>query len=111
MGERVALYLSFAMHVAADLSKHDFGPVNSVESLYVGAGRQLKETYLKYQAELDAFIKAKDGDQLIGILRAGRARRLRERGGHQGVQLAFHEYGSYTSSSSGSRASADSEAG
>jgi hypothetical protein len=38
MGERVALYLSFAMHIAADLSKHDFGPVNSVESLYVGRG-------------------------------------------------------------------------
>jgi hypothetical protein len=37
MGERVALYLSFGIHIAADLSKHDFGPVNFVESPYVKA--------------------------------------------------------------------------
>jgi hypothetical protein len=95
MGERVALYLSFAMHIAADLSKHDFGPVNSVESLYVGAGRQLKETYLKYQAELDAFMKAKDGDQLIGIYELTAPGGFANEAAIKAFTLAFHEYGSY----------------
>ena len=106
MGERVALYLSFAMHIAADLSKHDFGPVNFVESLYVGAGRRLKESYLKYQAELDAFMKANDGDQLIGIYELTAPGGFANEAAIKAFTLAFHEYGSYYIKQLGSRAGA-----
>jgi hypothetical protein len=94
MGERVALYLSFGMHIAADLSKHDFGPVNYVESPYVRAGRVLKDTYLKYQAELDAFMKAKDADQLIGIYDLTAPGGFANEAAIKAFTLAFHEYGS-----------------
>jgi hypothetical protein len=94
MGERVALYLSFGMHIAADLSKHDFGPVNFVESPYVKAGRQLKDTYLKYQAELDAFMKAKDASQLIGIYELTAPGGYANEAAIKAFTLAFHEYGS-----------------
>jgi hypothetical protein len=94
MGERVALYLSFGMHIAADLSKHDFGRVNYVESPYVKAGRQLKDTYLKYQAELDAFMKAKDASQLIGIYELTAPGGFANEAAIKALTLAFHEYGS-----------------
>jgi hypothetical protein len=94
MGERVALYLSFGMHIAADLSKHDFGPVNYVESPYVRAGRVLKDTYLKYQAELDAFMKAKDADQLNGIYDLTAPGGFANEAAIKAFTLAFHEYGS-----------------
>jgi hypothetical protein len=93
-GERVALYFSFAIHIAQDVAKHDFGRDNYVESLYVKAGRHLKESYLSYQAELDAFAKAKDADDLIAIYD------LSSPGGYanltalEAFSKAFHEYGS-----------------
>ena len=59
----------------------------------MGAGRQLKETYLKYQAELDAFMKAKDGGQLLGISEPTAPGGFANEG-HQRSPLAFHEYGS-----------------
>jgi hypothetical protein len=94
-GERVALYLSFAIHIASDVAQFSFGPENWVESLFVKAGRRLKDTYLLHQKVLDAFTKAKDGDDLIGIFE------LTEPGGFanlaaiEAFSLAFHEYGSY----------------
>jgi hypothetical protein len=94
MGERVALYLSFAIHIAADTAKRDFGRANSVESAYVGSGRRLKETYLKHQAVLDAFMKAKDGDQLIGIYELTAPGGFANVPAIQEFTLAFHEYGS-----------------
>jgi hypothetical protein len=93
-GERVALYFAFAIHIAQDVAKHDFGRDNYVESPYVKAGRHLKECYLLYQAELDAFLKAKDGDDLIAIYE------LTSPGGYanltalEAFSKAFHEYGS-----------------
>jgi hypothetical protein len=93
-GERVALYFSFAIHIAQDVAKHDFGEDNWVESLYVKAARELKESYLSHQAELDAFVKAKDGDEKIAIYE------LTSPGGYanlpalEAFSKAFHEYGS-----------------
>ena len=93
-GERVALYFSFAIHIAQDVAKHDFGPDNYVESLYVKAARHLKECYELYKAELDAFMKAKDVDDLIAIYE------LASPGGYanltalEAFSKAFHEYGS-----------------
>lgn len=93
MGERVALYLSFAMHLAADVSKRDFGRVNYVEAPYVAAGRRLKETYLAHQAHLDAFMKAKDGDQLIGVYELTSPGGYANEAAIKAFTLAFHEYG------------------
>jgi hypothetical protein len=94
MGERVALYFSMAIHIASDVAQHDFGPDNYVESLFVKAGRHLKETYLKHQTELDAFMKAKDGDDLIGIFELTQAGGFANLPAIKAFSLAFHEYGS-----------------
>ena len=90
-GERVALYFSFAIHIAQDVAKHDFGRDNYVESLYVKAGRHLKESYLLYQTELDAFVKTKDGDDLIAIYELASPANL---AALEAFSKAFHEYGS-----------------
>jgi hypothetical protein len=66
-GERQALYLSLAIHIAADIAKKDFGPVDPTESPFVKSERKLKDTYTSRQADLDAFMKAKDGDELIAM--------------------------------------------
>ena len=66
-GERQALYFSIAIHVAADLAKNNFGPVDPKESPLTKSERKLTETYLAQQKELDAFMKAKDGDELIAM--------------------------------------------
>jgi hypothetical protein len=92
-GERVALYFSFAIHIAQDVAKHDFGPDNWVESLYVKAGRHLKECYLLYQAELDAFAKAKDGDDLIAIYELTSPSGFANLTALEAFGKAFHEYG------------------
>jgi len=92
-GERVALYCSFAIHIAQDVAKHDFGPDNWVESLYVKAGRHLKESYLLYQAELDAFAKSKDGDDLIAIYELTSPSGFANLTALEAFSKAFHEYG------------------
>jgi hypothetical protein len=66
-GERQALYFSIAVHIAADIAPKDFGPVTAIESAFVKSERKLKDTYLKHQTELDAFMKAKDADELIAF--------------------------------------------
>src|SRR5699024_9764492 len=93
-GERVALYLSFAIHIAADVAKRDFGRANYVESPYVASGRRLKETYLANQAQLDAFAKAKDASQLLGIYELTSPGGYANEAAIKAFTLAFHEYGS-----------------
>ena len=95
MGERVALYLSFGIHVAKDVADHDFGPDNDVESLFVHTARQLKETYLRHHEELDAFMKAKDGDPLIGIYELTSPAGYANLAALKAISLALHEYGAY----------------
>jgi hypothetical protein len=67
MGERVALYLSFGIHIASDIAQNDFGPRNFVESSFIASARDLKDFYIKQKAVLDNFMLTKDGNQLIGI--------------------------------------------
>lgn len=94
LGERAALYLSMAIHIASDVAQYNFGTPNFVESLFVASGRGLKDTYVRHKAVLDAFMKAKDRDDLIGIYE------LTEPGGYANLAaikeftVAFHEYGS-----------------
>ena len=66
-GERQALYFSLAIHMAADIARHDFGATTPGESALVESERKLKDTYLKHQTTLDAFMKAKDADELIAF--------------------------------------------
>ena len=58
------------------------------------AGRRLKETYLKHQAGLDAFMKAKDASQLLGIYELTAPGGFANEAAIKAFTLAFHEYGS-----------------
>jgi uncharacterized protein DUF4157 len=94
MGERTALYLSMAIHIASDISKESFKPKSAGESPYYASARNLKENYLKNQTELDQLMNTKDKDPLIGIFE------LTEPGGFKNLPainsftLVFHEYAS-----------------
>ncbi|MEZ0291546.1 MAG: hypothetical protein ACAH82_03350 [Solirubrobacteraceae bacterium] len=92
-GERVALYLSMAIHIAADVAQHNFGTPNFVESLYVSAGRELATRYRQHQAVLDTLMKAKDGDELIGIFELTQAGGFANLPAIKEFTLAFHEFG------------------
>lgn len=66
-GERVALYLSMAIHIAQDIAAFGFNPPRRTDTPYLTAGRALAAYYTANQAVLDAFMTAKDGDDLVGI--------------------------------------------
>ena len=93
-GERIALYLSFAIHIGHDVAQHDFGKAQSADSKFIKAGRALRKVYLKQQATLDALTAAKDGDQLIGIYELTNAGNFASLPAIKEFTLAFHEYGS-----------------
>jgi hypothetical protein len=92
-GERIALYLSMAIHVAHDVAQHDFGKAKSTDSKFIKAGRALRKVYLKRQATLDAFTAAKDGDQLVGIYELTNASNFASLPAIKEFTIAFHEYG------------------
>ena len=92
-GERIALYLSMAIHIAHDLAQHDFGKAQATDSKFIKAGRALKKVYLKRQGMLDAITAAKDGDQLIGIYELTESGNFASLPGLKEFTLAFHEYG------------------
>jgi hypothetical protein len=57
-GERAALYLSTAIHIASDVAQHDFGPAASRESAFLKSA--LPEGGLREnQATLDASMNAR----------------------------------------------------
>lgn len=66
-GERTALYLSMAMHIAQDIAQFNFLPVRRTDTAYLTAGRALMNYYNANQAVIDQFMTAKDGNDLIGI--------------------------------------------
>jgi hypothetical protein len=66
-GERAALYLSMAIHMAADIAQFNFRPARRSDTAYLTAGRALTNYYTANQAVLDQFMQTKDGDDLIGI--------------------------------------------
>lgn len=93
-GERAALYLSMGIHLASDISNHNFGPPNIAESLFVLSGRALKECYLKNQPVLDAFMQAKDKDDLIGIYELTAADNFKSLPVIKDFTLKVHDYAS-----------------
>ena len=93
-GERVALYFAMAIHIAADLAKHDFGEENFVESSYVMSARHLKDVYLANQAALDAFMTTKDKDELIAIYELTQAGGFADLTAINDFAVQFHQYGS-----------------
>jgi len=93
-GERTALYLSMAMHIAEDISAYSFGPENFVESKYIKSGRRLKESYKKYKAELSGFMTTKDSDDLIGIYELTSPHGFSILPILKDFTLVFHEYAS-----------------
>lgn len=66
-GERIALYFSFAVHVASDIADYTFPAKATKESHYIKFGRSLQTHYKKNKTILDAFSTSKDADTLIGI--------------------------------------------
>lgn len=66
-GERAALYLSMAIHIAQDIAQFSFRPPRRTDTAYMTAGRALAAYYTANQAVLDQFMTTKDGDDLIGI--------------------------------------------
>ncbi len=93
-GERAALYLAMGIHLASDISRHDFGRENFVESLFILSGRRLKEYYLRNQAVLDSFMTTKDGDDLIGIYELTSPGNFQNLAVINGFTLVLHEYAS-----------------
>ena len=93
-GERTALYLSMAIHIASDISQYSFGPEIFIESNYFRSARRLSEFYLANQAVLDAFMTAKDGNDLIGIYELTASNGFADLGVLNAFSLVFHEYGS-----------------
>jgi hypothetical protein len=104
-GERVALYLSMGIHLAADISRHDLGREQSDEndsdekhsdqSQYVSSARSLKDYYLKNQPPLDAFMRKKDADDLIGIYELTKPENFRNLPVIDGFCRVLHEYASH----------------
>ena len=92
-GERVALYLAFAIHIARDIARYKFGPEVLIESDYFRAARRLMEFYNKNKAELDKFAKAKDADDLIGIYELTSPGKFANLTMIKDFTLVFHEYG------------------
>ncbi len=91
-GERVALYLSMAIHIAEDISHFSFGIETSVESNYFNAARRLMEFYVANKAVLDTFAATKDSDDLIGIYEITAANGFADLTTLSDFTLVFHEY-------------------
>ena len=91
-GERVALYLSMAIHIAGDVAQR-LRQGLQVETAFIKGARRLKDVYTKRKGVLDDFAKAKDGDQLIGIYELTKDGDFASLPAIKEFTLAFHEYG------------------
>ncbi len=105
-GDRAALYLSMAIHIASDIAQYNFGPATSggtraaqtadpYEPGYVGyteSARRLAEFYRANQGVLDALMRAKDSDDLIGIYELTRRNGFADLPVLKDFALAFHTY-------------------
>lgn len=93
-GERTALYLSMAIHIANDLSSYGFGPESIIETDYYRSGRRLVEFYLANRVELDRFMTTKDASDLIGIYELTSPNAFRNLPLLRDFSVVMHEYGS-----------------
>jgi hypothetical protein len=92
-GERVALYFAMAIHIGADLAKHDFGKASAAESAYVKSARQLKAVFVANQKALETFMTTKDKDDLIAIYELTKAGSFANIPAIRDFAVSFHRYG------------------
>jgi hypothetical protein len=93
-GERAALYLSLAVHIASDVSGQSLPAAARGESPFTRAARRLQAVYTTHQTELDALMQAKDADDLIGIFELTAPNNFANVGAIRAFATAFHEFGS-----------------
>lgn len=91
-GERIALYLSMAIHIASDIAQYSFR-LQSI-SPYIDSARRLSEFYTANQTVLDNFMTAKDNDDLIGIYELTATNSFVDLPVLNNFTLKFHEYAS-----------------
>jgi hypothetical protein len=68
LGERIALLLTLAIHISADLAAQGFSAPTPGEPAIAARARKLAAYYTANKAALDALMKKKDADPLLGIL-------------------------------------------
>jgi hypothetical protein len=93
-GERIALYTSMAIHIAADLAAATIPPPKKSDPQILFAARVLKATYTAHQAEFDAFAAAKDKDELIAIYELTSPGAFKNLTALGEFARTFHAYGS-----------------
>jgi hypothetical protein len=93
-GERAALYLSLAVHIASDINALSFPTPSRGESPFLRAARTLQAVYAAHQDELDALMQTKDTDDLIGIYELTSPNNFANAGAIRAFATAFHEFGS-----------------
>ena len=92
-GDRIALYFSFAIHIASDIAGYTFPPKKSNESHYIKFGRLLQDYYKKNKKVLDAFSAGKDADELIGIADIFKKFKATEANVYQDFADIFEQFG------------------
>jgi hypothetical protein len=93
-GERIALYVSMAIHIAADLAAATLPAPSASDTAFIKSARTLKAAYTRNQTVLDAFMAAKDTDDLIAVYELTSAGGFASLPALKDFTLAFHEYGS-----------------
>jgi hypothetical protein len=93
MGDRVALYLTLGIHIAADLAAQGFGKPAPGELGITTSARKLAAYYTANKAELDRMMTTKDGDDLIGIYELTEPKSFAALPVLSGFVTAMHEYG------------------
>lgn len=93
-GERTALYLSMAMHIAKDIAQFRFRAPRASDRAYLTSGRALAAFYTANQAELDLFMQIKDADELIGIYELTESDSFANLPVIRDFTLVFHEFAS-----------------
>ena len=92
-GERAALYLSLAIHIAQDLAASPLPAPARGQSRYAAAAHRLVTVYTTHQRELDAFMQAKDNDDLIGIYELTSPNNFANVPAIRAFAREFHDYG------------------
>ncbi|MEM7427268.1 MAG: DUF4157 domain-containing protein [Pseudomonadota bacterium] len=90
--ERIALYLSFAIHIASDVSQYSFPQPSG--SNYVTSARRLAEYYRANRRVLDEFMHGKDRSQLVGMYELTKQNKHANLPVLRRFSVLFHEYGS-----------------
>ena len=91
-GERCALYLSMALHLAEDIARKDYGKAKKSDTQLVSSSRALKAYFEKHEKDLRGVMEAKDKDDLIGIYELTQPDNFKILPVLKQFTLLFHEY-------------------